>query len=125
MFARNLHFEHERMNNMKVKFLAGLLILSLSGCAGFMAYKEGTAITPEIEQSLVEGKTTLDDVKSMIGYPDEITHENGLTQYIYNYTEINHVAPNRNEKAVIEFSKQGKFQRIIHGSGTKDNNPLR
>lgn len=109
---------------MKMKVLAGLLVVSLSGCAGVMAYKEGTPITPELEQSLVAGKTTQDDVKSIVGYPDEITHEGGLTQYIYNYSEINHIAPNRNEKVILEFSKKGVYQKLSRGKGQPSKNPL-
>ena len=105
-----------------MKYLISLLAtLILAGCAGVMAYTEGTKITPEMEQELIIGSTTTDEVKVNIGYPDSISQDGGLTHYIYNYTEINHIAPNVSEKVVLEFDTKGKLKNIVKGKGSSSN----
>ncbi|MCT7947687.1 outer membrane protein assembly factor BamE domain-containing protein [Shewanella septentrionalis] len=111
---------------MKVSILAVALVVSLSGCAGFMAYKDGTYISPEVEKTLIVGKTTTEDVKNAFGAPSDMKQVGDLTIYSYNYTEINHIAPNKNEKVVLEFKKDGTLKRITRGKGTATtaSNPL-
>ncbi len=109
---------------MKVKILIGLFIVSLSGCSGFLAYQDGTFITLELEQSLALGKITQNEIKSMIGYPDKIIQGDDEIQYIYHYTEINHIAPNLNEETTIEFSKKGVYQRIFRIKSETSNSPF-
>ena len=108
---------------MKMKFLVAVaLVIGLTGC--FSGYKEGTSITPAMTQSFVVGTTTTDEVKAQLGYPSQITNDAGMTQYIYNYTEINHIGANKDEKTVFEFSKEGKLKNIIRGRGASSGNPL-
>lgn len=108
---------------MKMKFLiAVMLVIGLTGCLS--GYKEGTSVTSAMTQTFVVGTTTTDEVKAKIGYPDQITNDGGMTQYIYNYTEINHIGGNKDEKTVFEFSKAGKLKNIIRGRGASSNNPL-
>lgn len=111
---------------MKVSILAVALVVGLSGCAGFMAYKEGTHVSAETQGAFVVGKSTTEDVKNNIGFPSDITKDGDLTNYVYYYTEINHIAPNKNEKVVFVFKKNGTLQKIYsdNSGATTSSNPL-
>ena len=109
-----------------IKTAAALsLVAILGGCAGVMAYKEGTRVTVQQQEQFQPGSTTKDEVQAKLGAPQRIESEGSKTHYVYDYTEINHIAPNKNETVRFIFGANGVLASIQQSQGTaKSNNPL-
>ena len=101
---------------MKMKFLVVVaLVIGLSGCAPKLSpVTHGTELTPALEQSFIIGTTTKDEVKAKMGYPEEITNDEGRTQYEYLYVYSTPQHSGLDERIYIfDFAEDGTLKEII------------
>ena len=101
-----------------------IAMMTLSACAQFndmTAYKTGTLVTPAHIQQLKVGQSTVQDVTQLLGPPQSIENAGKDVHYVYNYTEINHLAANKSELTRIIFSPDEKLKQIQQGAGIPEN----
>ncbi|MBU2708728.1 hypothetical protein KCM76_22235 [Zooshikella marina] len=105
--------------------LALFLVVILSGCAGVMAYKSGTPISAAQTAEFKKGVTTRNQITTKFGAPQKTESVGNEIHYVYQYTEINHLAANRDESTRFVFnSKTGKLIDIQRSASAGNTNSL-
>lgn len=114
---------------MRKALVIATLCAAATGCGStskpvlIRGHQSGTEVTAEQSSAFTKGKTTSAEVWAALGAPQSQEQVGNELHYIYNYSEINHFAPNKNESTRFIFSKNGKLKEIQKGKG-QATNPL-
>ncbi|MEW5250892.1 hypothetical protein [Microbulbifer discodermiae] len=110
---------------MKKTLVIAALCATVTGCGSISnpigGYKNGTEVTAEQAAVFSRGKSTAADVRASLGAPQSQEQVGDDLHYIYNYSEINHFSPNKNESTRFIFGKGGKLKDVQKGKGNTSN----
>ena len=77
----------------------------------------GTQVTQQQIDTLKSKKSTVADVESMLGAPQDIKTVGSEVHYVYNYNVIRHYGENTSEATNFIFDKDKNLLRVLKGKG--------
>lgn len=113
---------------MKKILLSSIVVIStfLSGCATLdslqneYAYKRGTNVTPEQIKSFTVSKTNMDDVRKLLGEPQQEKKH----VLAYHYQQINHLTGGVDQTIKFIFNNKNLLIDVKTIKGSQFGNPL-